>query len=186
MAEQMYALYFMTFFHNVSCNFLSKVKVLMATNRIDTLDPALIRPGRIDRKIEVPMPDYKTKKKIFQIHTGKMSLADDVNLDEFTVTKVSELLPFFFSTLISVRFWLQDELSGADIKAICTEAGLLALRERRMKVTHADLKLAKDKVLSKFEKCQPATHATPPGHVQEEGRRSRRSIPLMKPNSFSS
>jgi 26S proteasome regulatory subunit T2 len=89
MAEQMYALYFMMFFLNVSCNFLSKVKVLMATNRIDTLDPALIRPGRIDRKIEVPMPDYKTKKKIFQIHTGKMSLADDVNLDEFTITKVS-------------------------------------------------------------------------------------------------
>ncbi len=74
-------------------NFIPQVKVLMATNRIDTLDPALIRPGRIDRKIEVPMPDYKTKKKIFQIHTGKMSLADDVNLDEFTVTKVSEL-PF--------------------------------------------------------------------------------------------
>jgi 26S proteasome regulatory subunit T2 len=68
------------------------VKVLMATNRIDTLDPALIRPGRIDRKIEVPMPDYKTKKKIFQIHTGKMSLADDVNLDEFTITKVSQRL----------------------------------------------------------------------------------------------
>jgi SpoVK/Ycf46/Vps4 family AAA+-type ATPase len=62
----------------------------MATNRIDTLDPALIRPGRIDRKIEVPMPDYKTKKKIFQIHTGKMSLSDDVNLDEFTITKVSD------------------------------------------------------------------------------------------------
>jgi ATP-dependent 26S proteasome regulatory subunit len=79
------------------CNNLSKVKVLMATNRIDTLDPALIRPGRIDRKIEVPMPDYKTKKKIFQIHTGKMSLADDVNLDEFTVTKVSF---FFFCCLI--------------------------------------------------------------------------------------
>jgi 26S proteasome regulatory subunit T2 len=75
-----------------ACNFLSKVKVLMATNRIDTLDPALIRPGRIDRKIEVPMPDYKTKKKIFQIHTGKMSLADDVNLDEFTITKVSQRL----------------------------------------------------------------------------------------------
>ena len=76
-------------------NILSKVKVLMATNRIDTLDPALIRPGRIDRKIEVPMPDYKTKKKIFQIHTGKMSLADDVNLDEFTITKVIAASPFY-------------------------------------------------------------------------------------------
>jgi 26S proteasome regulatory subunit T2 len=132
---------------------LSKVKVLMATNRIDTLDPALIRPGRIDRKIEVPMPDYKTKKKIFQIHTGKMSLADDVNLDEFTVTKVSSLSPFCSLQQSPQRFCLQDELSGADIKAICTEAGLLALRERRMKVTHSDLKLAKDKVLTTDAKC---------------------------------
>jgi len=92
----------------------SEVKVIMATNRIDSLDPALIRPGRIDRKIELPNPDTKTKRRIFLIHTGKMSLADDVDLEEFVMSK--------------------DELSGADIKAICTEAGLLALRERRMKV----------------------------------------------------
>lgn len=103
------------------------VKVIMATNRIETLDPALIRPGRIDRKIEFPLPDIKTKRKIFQIHTGRMTLADDVNLEEFVMTK--------------------DDLSGADIKAICTEAGLLALRERRMKVTHPDFKKAKEKVL---------------------------------------
>jgi len=103
------------------------VKVLMATNRIETLDPALIRPGRIDRKIEFPLPDFKTKKKIFSIHTSRMTLAEDVNLDEFVMTK--------------------DDLSGADIKAICTEAGLLALRERRMKVVHADFKKAKEKVL---------------------------------------
>jgi 26S proteasome regulatory subunit T2 len=103
------------------------VKVLMATNRIDSLDPALIRPGRIDRKIEFPLPDFKTKRQIFKIHTGRMTLAEDVNLDEFVMTK--------------------DELSGADIKAICTEAGLLALRERRMKVVHADFKKGKEKVL---------------------------------------
>merc|ERR1712183_864871 len=54
------------------------VKVIMATNRIDTLDPALIRPGRIDRKIEFPAPDEKTKRRIFNIHTSKMSLAADV------------------------------------------------------------------------------------------------------------
>jgi len=103
------------------------VKVLMATNRIETLDPALIRPGRIDRKIEFPLPDIKTKRKIFSIHTARMTLSDDVNLEEFVMTK--------------------DDLSGADIKAICTEAGLLALRERRMKVIHADFKKAKEKVL---------------------------------------
>jgi 26S proteasome regulatory subunit T2 len=106
---------------------LHDVKVIMATNRIDSLDPALIRPGRIDRKIEFPLPDQKTKRRIFQIHTSKMALSDDVNVEEFVMAK--------------------DELSGADIKAMCTEAGLLALRERRMCVTMADFRKAKEKVL---------------------------------------
>merc|ERR1712226_1332405 len=83
------------------------VKVIMATNRIETLDPALIRPGRIDRKIEFPLPDEKTKRRIFGIHTGRMTLSGDVDLEEYIMSK--------------------DDLSGADIKAICTEAGLLAL-----------------------------------------------------------
>mmetsp|Transcript_8041 Transcript_8041/g.13374 ORF Transcript_8041/g.13374 Transcript_8041/m.13374 type:complete len:427 (-) Transcript_8041:253-1533(-) len=103
------------------------VKVIMATNKIESLDPALIRPGRIDRKIEFPLPDIKTKRNIFKIHTDKMSLADDVDLEIFVMSK--------------------DELSGADIKAVCTEAGLLALRERRMKVTQEDFTKAKEKTL---------------------------------------
>merc|ERR1712057_116962 len=103
------------------------VKVLLATNKIESLDPALLRPGRIDRKIEFPLPDAKTKWRIFMIHTQKMTLADDVSLEEFVMAK--------------------DELSGADIKAVCTEAGLLALRERRMKVTHKDFQTAKEKAL---------------------------------------
>merc|ERR1719265_1824596 len=80
------------------------VKVIMATNRIETLDPALIRPGRIDRKIEFPLPDTITKRRIFQIHTQRMTLAADLDIEDYVNTK--------------------DELSGADIKAICTEAGL--------------------------------------------------------------
>jgi len=105
----------------------SDVKLIMATNKIETLDPALIRPGRIDRKIEFPAPDQKCKKKIFQIHTSRMSLADDVDIDEFISAK--------------------DELSGADIKAICMESGLLALRERRMKVNQDDFRKAREKTL---------------------------------------
>lgn len=111
------------------------VKVILATNKIESLDPALLRPGRIDRKIEFPLPDIKTRRRIFTIHTSKMTLAEDVNLEEFVMTK--------------------DEFSGADIKAICTEAGLLALRERRMKVTHGDFKKAKEKVMYKKKEGVP-------------------------------
>ncbi|GMH92698.1 hypothetical protein TL16_g12424, partial [Triparma laevis f. inornata] len=105
----------------------SEVKVIMATNKIESLDPALIRPGRIDRKIEFPLPDVNTKRHIFGIHTAKMTLGEDVDLEKFVMSK--------------------DELSGADIKAICTEAGMLALRERRMKVTQTDFEKAKEKAL---------------------------------------
>jgi len=103
------------------------VKVIMATNRIDQLDPALLRPGRIDRKIEFPLPDDKTKKKIFELQTSKMTIAPDVNIDQY----------------------VDANSSGADIKAICTEAGLLALRERRKMVTHKDFLKAKDSLLAK-------------------------------------
>jgi len=105
------------------------VKVIMATNRIESLDPALLRPGRVDRKIEFPYPDEKTRRRIFGIHMGKMSCGEDVDLEEFVTSK--------------------DDISGADIKAICTEAGLLALRERRMKVTQSDFRKAKKRALYK-------------------------------------
>ncbi|KAL1921722.1 uncharacterized protein VTP21DRAFT_10364 [Calcarisporiella thermophila] len=111
------------------------VKVIMATNRIESLDPALIRPGRIDRKIEFPLPDVKTKRRIFGIHTSRMTLAEDVDLEEFVMSK--------------------DDLSGADIKAICTEAGLLALRERRMKVVADDFRKAREKVLYRKSEGTP-------------------------------
>lgn len=111
------------------------VKVIMATNKIETLDPALIRPGRIDRKILFENPDQVTKKKIFALHTSKMSLSDDVDLDEFINQK--------------------DDLSGADIKAICTEAGLLALRERRMRVQMQDFRSARERVLKTKTEGEP-------------------------------
>uniref|UniRef100_A0A8C7FEH3 ATPase AAA-type core domain-containing protein n=1 Tax=Oncorhynchus kisutch TaxID=8019 RepID=A0A8C7FEH3_ONCKI len=91
------------------------VKVIMAPDRIETLDPAFIRPGRIDRKIEFPLPDEKTKRRIFNIHASRMTVADDVTLDDLILAK--------------------DDLS-----AICTEEGLMALRERRMEVTDEDFK----------------------------------------------
>lgn len=86
----------------------AEVKVIMATNKIETLDPALIRPGRIDRKIEFPVPDLKTKHKIFQIHTSRMSLTEDVFIYFMLQVKAVDLIQ------------TKDELSGADIKAMCT------------------------------------------------------------------
>ena len=87
------------------------VKVITATNQIETLDPALIRPGPIDRKIEFPLPD-ETKKHIFQIHTSRMTLADDVTLDDLIMAK--------------------DDLSGADIKVsdwVCLPLNTWAVRK---------------------------------------------------------
>jgi len=111
------------------------VKVIMATNKIDTLDPALIRPGRIDRKILFENPDQNTKRKIFTLHTSKMSLAPDVDIDEFVTQK--------------------DDLSGADVRAICSEAGLLALRERRMRVNMTDFRAARENVLKTKQEGEP-------------------------------
>ncbi|KAF6170243.1 hypothetical protein GIB67_011187 [Kingdonia uniflora] len=93
------------------CDSRGDVKVILGTNKIESLDPALLHPGRIDRKIDFPLPDIKTRRRILQVHTSRMILAEDVHLEEFVLTK--------------------DEFSGADIKAICSEVGLFALRERR-------------------------------------------------------
>jgi len=74
-----------------------------------------------------PVPDINTKRRIFNIHTSRMTLNQDVDVEDLIQSK--------------------DDLSGADIKAMCTEAGLLALRERRMKVTADDFKKSKEKIM---------------------------------------
>jgi len=124
------------------------VKVIMATNRIENLDPALIRPGRIDRKILFENPDQNTRKKIFTIHTSKMNMGENANevLEELVTSKGIPLQSWLLTT---------DDLSGADIRAICTEAGLLALRERRMRVVGADFRTARDNVLKTKQDYEP-------------------------------
>ena len=102
------------------------VKVIGATNRPDILDPALIRPGRFDRLIEVPLPDVIGRKEIFKVHTRKMSISKNVNIDELAI--------------------ITDGFSGADIKNACTEAGMQAVREKRVRVQHKDFLIAIEKV----------------------------------------
>ncbi|MFC6615038.1 proteasome-activating nucleotidase [Halopenitus salinus] len=103
-----------------------EVRIIAATNRFDMLDPAILRPGRFDRLIEVPKPDYAGREIIFRIHTRKMNVSDSVD----------------FETLAE----LADDASGADIKAICTEAGMFAIREDRTEVTMDDFEEAYDKL----------------------------------------
>ena len=88
---------------------LENVVVLASTNRPDMLDPALLRPGRFDRLIYVPPPDYEARLEIFKVHTRDMPLAEDVDLQQ--LAKITE------------------GYSGSDIEAVCREAGMLALRE---------------------------------------------------------
>ncbi|MBI2133228.1 AAA family ATPase [Candidatus Woesearchaeota archaeon] len=104
---------------------LGNVKIIGCTNRKDILDPAILRPGRLERQIPVPLPDRTGRKEIFEIHAGKM------NTKEMNTEKIIEL---------------SEGFSGADIKAVCTEAGYFAIRQGRSKVTFEDFLNAVSKI----------------------------------------
>jgi proteasome regulatory subunit len=106
-----------------------EVKLIAATNRLDMLDPALLRPGRFDRVIEIPMPNKDARESILRIHTAGMSLDPDVNL-----RMISDLA---------------EGSSGADLKALSTEAGMYAIREERTMVYQSDFESAAAKILNK-------------------------------------
>lgn len=98
---------------------LDNVKIICATNRKDILDPAITRPGRLDRLINVDVPTEEARKEIFKIHTSKMKLAKDVNFDN--LVKITE------------------GFSGAEIKAACTEAGYFAIRRNKSNISKKEL-----------------------------------------------
>ncbi|CAN6172729.1 unnamed protein product [Urochloa humidicola] len=95
-----------------------RIKVIAATNRADILDPALMRSGRLDRKIEFPHPSEEARARILQIHSRKMNVNPDVNFEELARST--------------------DDFNGAQLKAVCVEAGMLALRRDATEVTHED------------------------------------------------
>lgn len=108
------------------------VKVLMATNRPDVLDPALVRPGRIDRKIEFMLPDLEGRVQIFKIHARTMPIEKDVR----------------FELLARICY----NTTGADIRSVCIEAGMYAIRERRKTITEKDLLESIEKVIKGYSK----------------------------------
>jgi proteasome regulatory subunit len=111
------------------------VKIVAATNRIDLLDPALLRPGRFDRIIEIPSPDAEGRKEILKIHTRNMKL-EDVDIDEL--------------------IGMTDGLSGAELKAIVTEAGMFVIRRKGKAVTMQDFKDSFNKMIIKETKEEVA------------------------------
>merc|ERR1712060_300 len=108
------------------------IKVLMATNRPDTLDPALIRPGRLDRRIEFGLPDLEGRSKIFKIHASKMNCDRVIRWD-----LLARLCP---------------NATGAEIRSVCTEAGMFAIRERKKMVTEKHFLKAVTKVIKEYKK----------------------------------
>lgn len=95
---------------------LTPFQVIAATNRIDILDPALLRSGRLDRKIEFPLPNEVARARILEIHSRKMTCSPDVNYEELARST--------------------DEFNGAQLKAVCVEAGMIALREGAKRLSH--------------------------------------------------
>ncbi|MGH0127859.1 UNVERIFIED_CONTAM: hypothetical protein FKN15_032528 [Acipenser sinensis] len=108
------------------------IKVLMATNRPDTLDPALMRPGRLDRKIEFSLPDLEGRTHIFKIHARSMSVERDIRFE-----LLARLCP---------------NSTGAEIRSVCTEAGMFAIRARRKIATEKDFLEAVNKVIKSYAK----------------------------------
>ena len=109
---------------------LENVKIIAATNRPDILDDALLRPGRFDRIIEIPLPDDKGRKTILSIHLEKMATS------RLNIGRLVELTEGF---------------SGADLNATTVEAGMIAIREKRVKVTQKDALLAIERIKKKRE-----------------------------------
>ena len=95
-----------------------RVKIIAATNRADILDPALLRSGRLDRKIEFPHPNEDARAQIIEIHARKMNVSGEVNYEELARST--------------------DDFNAAQLKAVCVEAGMLALRRDGIEVNHED------------------------------------------------
>ena len=108
------------------------IKVLMSTNRPDTLDPALLRPGRLDRKVEFGLPNLEGRTHILTIHSKTMAVDRDIRYE-----LLSRLCP---------------NTTGAELRSVCTEAGMFAIRGRRKSITEKDFLDSIEKVIKGYQK----------------------------------
>jgi len=108
------------------------IKVLMATNRPDILDPALVRPGRIDRKVEFEMPNLEGRIQILKIHTKRLSVDRGIRLE------------------LVARLCMNT--TGAELRSVCTEAGMFAIRARRKSISEKDFLDSVNKVIKAYKK----------------------------------
>jgi len=107
-----------------------EVAIMGASNRPDILDEALLRPGRFDRIIKIPLPEEKARLKIIKIHTAKMAIVKGVNYKKMAAET--------------------DGLSGADLRAVCVEAGMGAIKNKKTKVSYKDFTLALEKIKNRL------------------------------------
>lgn len=136
-----------------------RIKVLAATNRVDVLDPALLRSGRLDRKIEFPLPNEEARAQILKIHSRKMTVDPGINWGELARST--------------------DEFGGAMLKAVCVEAGMIALRSGKNKIGHEHYVDAIAEVQAK--KKDVRVNATPPFQARMLTFHDRPSTSMRKP-----
>ena len=122
-----------------------KVVVIAATNRPDIIDPALLRPGRFDQILDVGLPDLETRKEIFKIHTKHMPLAEDVDFEELAK--------------------MTDGYTGADIEAVCREAGMIVIRKG--KVRKKNFKVTMEDFLEAMNNIRPSLSSNDVGRIEK-------------------
>lgn len=110
---------------------LGRTKLIMATNRPDTLDPALLRPGRLDRKIEIPLPNEQARLEILKIHSAPVNKSGDIDYEAIVKVRIGDKSPRCPGTDPRSIAQLSDGFNGADLRNVVTEAGMFAIREER-------------------------------------------------------
>jgi 26S proteasome regulatory subunit T4 len=122
---------------------LGRTKLIMATNRPDTLDPALLRPGRLDRKIEVPLPNEQARLDILKIHAAPVNKGGDIDYEASVKVGIVQFTCLVIFNRLTCDIQLFDGFNGADLRNVVTEDGMFAIRDDREYVNQLEEDLTK-------------------------------------------